>query len=158
MVGKFIILGVAAIWDKRKGLYDFITLGERLSEDYQIVLVGLEKDQISNLPDRIIGISYTNSVHELAELYSIVDYFVNPTYEDNYPTTNLEAIACGTQVITYDTGGSPESAELYGVSVPKGDLKSTISCIEKIGFIQSTEIDIDYKNTVNKYGELYKRI
>lgn len=158
MIGKSIILGVAAIWDKRKGLDDFITLSERLSDDYQIILVGLAKDQINNLPDRIIGISHTNSVHELADLYSIADVFVNPTYEDNYPTTNLEAIACGTPVITYVTGGSPESAEMYGGSVPKKDFPQLVSAINKIDIIQPGVVDIDYKNTVKKYVELYKRI
>ena len=158
MNGKSIILGVDAIWDKRKGLEDFIILSERLSDDYQIVLVGLTADQIKNLPNRIIGISRTNSVHVLAELYSIGDVFVNPTYEDNYPTTNLEAIACGTPVITYDTGGSPESAEMYGVSVPKKDFPQLVSAIKKISTIQPGVVDINYKNTVNKYVELYKRI
>ena len=158
MVGKTIILGVAAIWDRRKGLDDFIILSERLSDDYKIILVGLTEEQIKNLPNRIIGISRTNSVHELADLYSIADVFVNPTYEDNYPTTNLEAIACGTPVITYATGGSPESAEMYGVSVPKMDFLQLVSAIEKIGIIQPDEVDIDYKNTVKKYVELYKRI
>lgn len=150
MIGKSIILGVTAIWDKRKGLNDFITLSERLGDEYKIILVGLAEEQINNLPDWIIGISHTNSVHELADLYSIADVFVNPTYEDNYPTTNLEAIVCGTPVITYATGGSPESAEMYGISVPKRDFTQLVSSIEKTGIIQPVEVDIDYKNTVKK--------
>lgn len=158
LIGKLIILGVAAIWDKRKGLDDFITLSERLSDDYQIILIGLTEDQIKNLPNQITGISQTDSVHELADIYSIADVFVNPTYEDNYPTTNLEAIACDTPVITYDTGGSPESAEMYGKSIPKKDIPQLVSEIKKIGIIQPGAIDIDYKNTVKKYVELYKRI
>lgn len=158
MIGKSIILGVAAIWDRRKGVDDFITLSERLGDEYKIILVGLAGDQTYNLPNRIIGISHTNSVHELADIYSIADVFVNPTYEDNYPTTNLEAIACGTPVITYATGGSPESAEMYGKSVPKRDFPQLVSTIEKTGIIQPGEVDIDYKNTVKKYVELYKRI
>lgn len=158
MIGKSTILGVAAIWDKRKGLDDFITLSERLGDDYQIILVGLTVDQIKNLPDWIIGISHTNSVHELADLYSIADVFVNPTYENNYPTTNLEAISCGIPVITYATGGSPESAEMYGESVPKKDFPQLVSAIKKIGTIQPGVVDINYKNIVNKYVELYKRI
>ena len=148
MIGKSTIPGVAAIWDKRKGLDDFITLSERLGDDYQI----------KNLPDWILSISHTNSVHELADLYSIADVFVNPTYEDNYPTTNLEAISCGIAVITYATGGSPESAEMYGESVPKKDFPQLVSAIKKIGTIQPGVVDINYKNIVNKYVELYKRI
>ena len=158
MIGKSTIPGVAAIWDKRKGLDDFITLSERLGDDYQIILVGLTEDQIKNLPDWILSISHTNSVHELADLYSIADVFVNPTYEDNYPTTNLEAISCGIAVITYATGGSPESAEMYGESVPKKDFPQLVSASKKIGTIQPGVVDINYKNIVNKYVELYKRI
>lgn len=57
----------------------------------------------------IIAIPRTSNTKELAEIYTAADFFVNPTYEDNYPTVNLEAIACGTKVITYNTGGSPET-------------------------------------------------
>lgn len=109
-----------------------------------------------DLPDCIIGISRTNSIKELAMLYSIADVFVNPTYEDNYPTTNLEAISCGTPVITYQTGGSPESARKYGLSIPKGDVKQLINAIKEINKIELEEIDVDYKNTVDKYLELYE--
>lgn len=104
-----IILGVASPWSERKGLNDFIELSERISSNYKIVLVGLNKKQIKNIPSRIIGLGQTDSATKLAEIYSEADIFINPTYEDNYPTTNLEAAACGTPVITYNTGGSPES-------------------------------------------------
>lgn len=158
MIGKSIILGVAAIWDRRKGLDDFITLSKRLSEDYKIILVGLTEEQIKNLPNRIIGISRTNSVHELANLYSIADVFVNPTYEDNYPTTNLEAIACGTPVVTYETGGSPESADMYGISVPKKDIEKLIRTIENTVSMKPDSVDIDNENTVLNYVELYEEL
>lgn len=58
---------------------------------------------------KVVCIKRTTNAHQLAEIYSIADYFVNPTYEDNYPTVNLEAKACGTYVITYDTGGCRET-------------------------------------------------
>ena len=106
---KKIVLGVASPWDERKGLEDFIWLANHLDDNYRIVLVGLTPEQISSLPTNIIGIQRTNNVQELVELYSAADVFVNPTHEDNYPTTNLEARACGTPVITYNVGGSPES-------------------------------------------------
>lgn len=118
---KKMVLGVACPWDERKGLEDFVALSERLSDDYKIVLVGLTPTQQASLPPEIIGMGRTNDATELAEIYSAADVFVNPTYEDNYPTTNLEAAACGTPVITYDTGGSPESAQSENV-VPCGDL------------------------------------
>ncbi len=106
---KRIILGVASVWDERKGLDDFIKLSEMLDDRYSIVLVGLSETQIKQMPENIIAITRTNSTKELAEIYSAADVFFNPTYEDNYPTVNLEAEACGTPVVTYRTGGAPET-------------------------------------------------
>lgn len=128
---KYMILGVAAQWTDRKGLKDFINLSAKLSNSYAIVLVGLTKKQISDLPGNIIGIEKTNNVEELVELYSAADVFFNPTYEDNYPTTNLEAKACGTVVMTYRTGGSPESVAKEYV-FDQGDLDSVVKAINSI--------------------------
>lgn len=109
---KIVILGVASPWSKRKGLEDFIELSKIIDEKHQILLVGLNKKQIKQLPKNIIGLERTSNIEELVEIYNNADIFLNPTYQDNYPTTNLEALACGLRVITYDTGGSPESAFL----------------------------------------------
>ena len=106
-----VVLGVASVWDKRKGLEEFVKLRKLLPGNYHITLVGLSNDQISTLPDGITGIRRTENVRQLADLYSMADVFVNPTLEDNFPTTNLEALACGTPVITYRTGGSPEAID-----------------------------------------------
>lgn len=152
---KKIVLGVASVWDTRKGLSTFVELSDKLDDSYQIVLVGLTKKQIGQLSDNIIGIERTNSVRELAEIYTAADVFVNPTLEDNYPTTNIESIACGTPVITYETGGSPESAKMFGISVPKNDIKQLISAIQNINNVRENDIDVDNKNTVQKYLELY---
>ena len=102
-----IVLGVASEWTPRKGLFDFIKLSEMM-QDIQFVVVGLTEGQLKEMPKNIRGIKRTENQRELAALYTIADVFFNPTYEDNFPTTNLEALACGTPVITYDTGGSPE--------------------------------------------------
>lgn len=128
-----IILGVASIWDKRKGLNDFIELNKFIIADYQIVLVGLNKKQLKELPDTIIGIARTESLQELAELYSAAEVFINPTYVDNFPTTNIEALACGTPVITYDTGGSPEAIDKdTGKIVEKGDVLGLWNAIRQL--------------------------
>ena len=103
------MLGVAAIWEPRKGFDDFLKLREELPDNYVIVLVGVSAEQKKMLPDGMIGVEHTESLDELVKLYSSADVFVNPTYEDNFPTTNLEALACGTPVITYRTGGSVEA-------------------------------------------------
>lgn len=127
---KFVLLGVASPWDYRKGLDVFVELSKKLDDSYKIVLVGLSKEQIASLPENIIGIERTLNQTELAKIYSAADVFVNPTREDNFPTVNMEALACGTPVITFDTGGSPESLdETCGRIVPCDDvdeLKKTI--------------------------------
>ncbi len=134
--GKKMVLGVSSSWSFKKGLGDFIKLSKLLDESFVIVLVGLTKQDMLELPSNVIGIEKTNDTKELAEIYSAADVFVNPTYEDNYPTVNLEAIACGTPVITYNTGGSPESAEEYGVVVPQGDLEAVRDMIKKADSIR----------------------
>lgn len=130
---KFILLGVATSWGSKKGLSDFIELSRLLNIDFQIVLVGLTKVQIEQLPDNILGIERTESVKELAEIYSASDVFLNPTYEDSFPTTNLESLACGTPVITYKTGGSPEAIDdLTGIVVEQGNIAKLIDAINKV--------------------------
>ena len=121
---KHILLGVASIWIEEKGLEDFIKMSKLLGDDEIIVLVGIKPEQKNKLPHNIIGIARTDNVHQLAELYSAADAFINPTWQDNYPTVNLEAIACGTPVITYRTGGSIEAVtENTGIIVEQGDVK-----------------------------------
>lgn len=106
---KIIILGVASPWTERKGLNDFIKLSKILNEkQYKIVLVGLTKKQVRNLPKSILGLPKTNNITELVELYNSADIFFNPTYEDNYPSVNIEATACGVTIVTYNTGGAAE--------------------------------------------------
>lgn len=109
LTDKKIILGVASVWEKRKGFNDFLELAKLIDDSYRIVLVGVNDKQLKMLPSSVIGIKRTNNVKELAEIYTAADVLFNPTYEDNYPTVNLEAQACGTPVITYPTGGSVES-------------------------------------------------
>lgn len=122
---KKMILGVASIWSPRKGFQDFMKLSKIIDQNTVIVLVGLDKKQMKELPKNIIGISRTNNTKELAEIYTAADVFFNPTYEDNYPTVNLEAEACGTPVITYDTGGCEETIHnLRGHIIPVGAFRS----------------------------------
>ena len=130
---KRVYLGVASVWDRRKGYETFINLSQMINEDEAIVMVGLNKEQLKHLPKNIIGIERTNSVKELAEIYSAADVFVNPTLGDNFPTVNLEAIACGTPVVTYNTGGSPECISSdSGLVVPKGDIVALLNAARTI--------------------------
>lgn len=127
------ILGVASTWDARKGLSDFIALRKILPEKYKIILIGLHSKQIETLPSGIQGIARTENIQELVKYYNQATVFVNPTYVDNFPTTNIEALACGTPVITYNTGGSPEAIdELTGYTVEKGNVQALAEAIQKI--------------------------
>lgn len=114
---RFLILGVASPWSERKGLCDFIELSKELDfQKFAIALVGLSGKQVKNLPASIIGLCRTNSREELAGIYTAADVLFNPTREDNYPSTLLEAQACGTPVVTYDVGGCRETISLESSS------------------------------------------
>ncbi len=129
-----VILGVASIWGPDKGLPDFTTLRQLLPIDkYAIVLVGLSDAQLSHLPKGIIGIKHTESQRQLATLYTLANVFVNPTYLDNFPTTNVEALACGTPIITYRTGGSVEAVSPdTGRVVEQGNVSALAQTISEL--------------------------
>lgn len=131
--GKRIFLGVASIWSRKKGLDDFMQLSKLLNDDEVIVLVGMKEEEKKKLPRNIIGISRTENIHQLAQLYSVADAFVNPTWQDNYPTVNLEAISCGTPVVTYRTGGSVEAVtDSTGLIVEQGNVKGLLEAVRAI--------------------------
>lgn len=111
----------------------------------------------------MIGITKTNNVNELRELYAIADVFLNPTYEDNFPTTNIEALASGTPIVTYNTGGSPEAIDdKCGVTISKGNIDSiaiALRDIKKFNFIDLLEKSQQFNkdNKALEYIELYDR-
>lgn len=164
---KFIILGVALGWNERKGLDVFIDLAKCLEHKYKIVLVGMDKDTGTQLPQNIMTIPRTQNSVQLAELYSMADVFVNPTREDTYPTVNMEALACGTPVITFRTGGSPEMIdETCGVVVERDDIDTLQKeivrvCMEK-PFSQEQCIkkaqEFDANQRFKEYIELYESV
>lgn len=121
--GKYLILGVCFGWDFKKGLDVFLELERRLPDRYRIVLVGTNAEMDETLPTSILSIHRTQDQVELAQIYTAADLFVNPTREDTFPTVNMEALACGTPVLTFATGGSPEIPdESCGAVVPRGDV------------------------------------
>lgn len=150
---KKIILGVASAWSKSKGLYDFIKLSKMIGEDKKIVLIGLSDKQFSLLPSNILGIKRTNNIKELAMWYTAADVFLNLTYDDTYPTVNLEAQACKTPCITYDTGGSVESVPPENV-VKQGDLESIVKIIEEK--LDLWEEDCSKKKMIEKCMKIIK--
>lgn len=129
---RFMILGVASPWTERKGLSQFIRLCEVLDfNSTAVVIVGLSKEQIRALPDGVVGLPRTSSVEELVKIYSAADVFFNPTLEDNYPTVNLEAEACGIPVVTYNTGGCCETIALER-SVAVDGFDEALEAIQKM--------------------------
>lgn len=164
---KRIVLGVSSKWSNAKGLQEFI----ELSNDslIQVVLIGVQEDLIGTLPANLIAIKRTDSVSELAEYYSIADVFVNPTYNDSFPTVNIESLACGTPVVTYNTGGSPEilSPET-GVVVEKGDFIALSDAIHSVldrGKKQYSDECVsrarslfDKNDRFREYIDLYRRV
>ena len=124
-----------------------------MTEDYEITLVGLTQEQIEKLPIGIKGISRTESVEQLARLYSVANVMVNPTYADSFPTVNMEALACGTPVITYRTGGSPEIIDnKTGVVVEQGDVEGLVLAIKQMKEHQLSSIDCRNR-AVQKYDK-----
>lgn len=161
---KFIILGVASVWEMRKGLKDFIALSKLIEDNFLILIVGLSKSQSKLINDlkNIIGINKTSDMRELVQIYSISNVYFNPTYEDNYPTTNLEAIACKIPIVTYDTGGSIEilknNTEFI---VDKGNINQAYNLFKRI---KSESIEFKFEDkklnncNINKYCNFQKYI
>jgi putative colanic acid biosynthesis glycosyltransferase len=147
-----ILLGVASTWKRKKALKDFIRLSQMIGDTEKIVLVGMSRDQISRLPPNIIGIERTESLDELAALYSAASVLLNPTYVDTFPNTNIESLACGTPVITYRTGGSPEAIdENTGIVVDKENLLQLHSAIQSILKKGKAHYQQICRNRVRKY-------
>lgn len=162
---KYIVLGVAFGWGVRKGLDVFIELSKRLDDRFQIVLVGTDDKVDKQLPSNIISIHRTNNQAELAEIYSAADVFVNPTREENFPTTHMESLACGTPVIAFNTGGCAEMLnENCGVVTEKENFDEltemiVMACCETL-FTKTYCIlsarNYEQKEKFNEYVDLYK--
>ena len=164
---NFIILGVAARWPMRKGLDVFIRLAKELPDKFKIVMVGTNDETDKLLPENILSIHKTFNQQQLVEIYTAADLFITPTREDNFPTVNIEALACGTPVLTYRTGGSPEIInEKCGSVVEKNDyeaFKNEIIRIEKERPYSKQDCidrakEFDMNKKFSEYTELFKQI
>ena len=165
LVDKKIILGIASVWDERKGLNFFMKLAKLLNDDEAIVLVGAKKSKSLN---EMVVIERTNNAEELTEIYSAADVLLNPTLEDNYPTVNLESIACGTPVIVNNIGGSEETIiDNFGQLMIEYDPMATIQQIRKLfknkGTLSKTFKNIQLnamsiENMVQNYVDVYHSV
>lgn len=163
-----VLLGVASVWDKRKGLDDFIKLRKLLPSYYEIILVGLSLNQISKLPSGITGIRRTENVKQLVNLYSMADIFINPSVEETLGMTTIEAMACGTPAIVYDSTASPEvvNKEFCKIVEPN-DIQGLLTAINNtenksvmmIEKLHNTVMSkFEKQNNYNKYIQLYESL
>lgn len=166
---KFVILGVSNAWIPSKGLHDFIKLSNLLEEDEVIIMLGVDENVKKKLPSNIITIPRTENIEQLAELYSVADVTLNPTWEDNFPTINLESLACGTPLITYRTGGSPEAiTPENGFVIEQGNIsgiRKSIDTIKERGkkaysaACRKRAVEhFKKEDRFNEYLELYKKL
>jgi glycosyltransferase involved in cell wall biosynthesis len=155
--GKNMVLGVAFGWGYRKGLDVFVELSKRLPKEFQIVLVGTDSVVDGVLPQNIVSIHRTHDRQELAKIYSAADVFVNPTREENYPTVNMESIACGTPVVTFNTGGCAEIVDSdTGVVVPCNDIDAMEKEIYRVCANDANEWKVKCRTHAKKF-DMYNR-
>lgn len=163
--GKKVVLALASEWTVRKGFEDIKYIGTHLPEDYKLVIVGLQEEQVAEVPEGIIAITRTDNVQQLVQIYSEADVFVNASVEDNFPTVILEALACGTPVVTYDTGGCREEIdESCGILVDKYDKGGLLAGIVKLVAKDEAQVEacvkkargFEKKAMYDKYNELFK--
>lgn len=160
-----ILLGVASQWDENKGLNYFNKLAETLDNNYKIILIGIDGKTKNKMNEKITCIKRTNNIQELVKYYSLADIFINPTLDDTFPTVNLEAQACGTPVITFETGGSPESIieGETGKIIEKNNFHDLKKSIEEwprknlaiITKCRENSLNYNKDQVINTYIELY---
>lgn len=167
--GKNVILGVASVWDERKGLKDFLALSKLLTNDEEIVLIGVTEKIIETLPSNIKGIKRTESKEELAEWYSKALVYFNASIEETFGMTCAEAQACGTPVIAYNSTALPETiSEKTGILVEPNNIEKVYDAIQEIEqkgkAYYSTECRkraehlFEEKNNFSEYIDLYKTL
>jgi glycosyltransferase involved in cell wall biosynthesis len=127
---KHIVLGVSNRFNKSKGTDYFIRLANHLPEEYKLVLIGVKENQRRFFGNKVLTLPRTNNTKELAQFYSLADVFVNPTLQETQGLTNIEALACGTGVVTFNSGGSPDCIdESCGTVVARDDFKGLMKAV-----------------------------
>lgn len=173
LLGRRILLGVASTWSKRKGYQDFCELSRLLPDNWKIVMVGLKREQIENLPEQILGIERTRNVEELAQIYSEADLYFNASVEETMGLTTVEAIFCGTLAVVYNSTAIPECVQekgehANGYVVPQGDINAVAQLVRQLdagdipwpGADASLEKNpaFDKEEACKKYYELYQEV
>ena len=166
---KHLLLGIASTWEPRKGLSDYVRLSEYLPDDTVILLVGLDKKHINNIPSGIIGLRRTQNVEELVKIYSAADIVLNLSHEETFGLTTVEGFACGTPSIVYNATASPELVTLEtGIVVEPGDIQGVANAVAEIlgngkeyysEACRKRAVEFyDKDKCFKKYFELYERL
>ena len=140
---------------KKKGFNDFIELAKLLDDNYRIVLVGVNKKQMKKLPSNIIGITRTENQKELAGLYSTADVFFNPSIEESFGLTTIEALMCKTFAITYNETALPEIMEdIDNVKICESNNIDDLFNYIIISDFKKVDNN-DYNKVIKKYNKQY---
>lgn len=167
--GCFVGVGVASAWTPKKGVDDYYELSKILPEGYRIIMIGLTKNQIADLPSKIIGIEKLTDISEMRNAYSMADVVLNLSYEESFGLTTVEGFACGTPSIVYDRTASPELvSENTGYVVKAGDVKGVCQKMMEINnkgkasyskaCINRAKEFFDKDKNYMKYIELYDNL
>ncbi len=165
---KFMILGVASVWNSRKGLEGFLEIASRIDDDSVVVLIGITTEQKRLLPDNVIGVEKTNNQIELAEFYSAADVFVNLSIEETFGLVVAEAMACGTPAVVYNSTACPEvPSDGSGFIVEPGNIDGVLECIQTVKIegkekysgkaIKRMREKFSQQNMLDGYLNLYKK-
>lgn len=163
---KKLVLAVASEWDERKGLRYLLEARQKLGKEYHFAVIGLSEQQVADLPEGMIGLTHTANAAELAAWYTAADCLANPTMEDNMPMVNLEALACGTPVAAFDTGGCAEAVGECGCIIPQGNTDALCEAIHQLCLQKPSLMPrclgraqiFDSRKTFQSYLELYKEL
>jgi glycosyltransferase involved in cell wall biosynthesis len=125
------LLGVASIWERRKGLDDLVALHQMLDDRFRMVIVGLNEAQMENMPEGILCLPRTKSIGELVEIYSAADIYLNPSVEETFGMTAMEALNCGTDVIVYRDTACEEVVNTFGGEAVERGAENMYRAIQK---------------------------
>ncbi len=170
-----LILGIAVGYrDERKGAKYIIQLAKNLGSGAKVILIGWNRENDcllvgsdgKKIADNIVTIPNTSDADMLAEYYSMADVFVIPSLAENYATTTLEAMACGTPAVGFDVGGIPEQLTGgRGIAVKAGDQARFDAAVESVLTGQAGLMDrealsaaVREENSTERMTEAYERI